>query len=116
MRTHPELMTTVRLISFALTLSVASSFGGEIYGTIKEGEKPVGKGVTLEIKNDAKAYPAVTDDFGNYRVIVAETGKCAITVQFNGQSISGEVQSYWKPARFDWVLEKSGEKYSLKRQ
>jgi len=109
-------MTTVRLIPLALILCAASSFGGEIYGTIKEGEKPIGKGVTLEIKNGAQVYSAVTDDFGNYRVIVAETGKCEITVQFKGQSVPGEVQSYWKPARFDWVLEKNDEKYSLKRQ
>ena len=109
-------MKMVRLISLALMLGAASSFAGEIYGTIKEGQKPVGKGVPLEIKSGAKAYSAVTDDFGNYRIIVEETGKCAITVQFKGQSIAGEIQSYWSAARFDWVLENTGGKYSLKRQ
>ena len=113
---HPEPMNMVRFILLALTLFAASSYAGEIYGTINEGDKPVGKDTKLEIKSSAKTYPAVTDEFGNYRVIVAETGKCEITVHFKDQPIFGEIQSYWNPSRFDWVLEKSGEKYSLKRQ
>jgi hypothetical protein len=113
---HPEPMNMTRFILLALTLFAASSYAGEIYGTIKEGDKPVGKDTKLEIKSAAKTYPAVTDEFGNYRVIVAETGKCEITIHFKDQPISGEIQSYWNPSRFDWALEKSGEKYSLKRQ
>jgi hypothetical protein len=113
---HPEPMNMVRFILLPLTLFAASSFAGEIYGTIKEGDKPVGKGTTLEIKSSAKTYSAVTDDFGNYRVVVAETGKCELTIHFKDQSISGEIQSYWSPSRFDWALAKSGDKYSLKRQ
>jgi hypothetical protein len=109
-------MNAVLLPLLAMVIYATPSFGGEIYGTIREGERPVGKGVTLEIRSSAQAYQGVTDDFGNYRVVVPETGKCTITVQFKGQSISGEIQSYWSPVRFDWVLEKTGEKYSLKRQ
>jgi len=109
-------MNTLRLILLSLIICSVSSFGGEIYGTIKEGERPVGRGVRLEIKTAARAYPAVTDDFGNYRVVVGETGKCAITVQFREQSILGEIQSYFTSVRFDWVLEKRGETYLLKRQ
>ncbi|SRR6266481_2386590 len=109
-------MNTIRLALLALIICAASTFGGEIYGTIKEGERPVGKGVSLEIRRGPQVYSAVTDDFGNYRIIVPETGKYAITVQFKGKSISGDIQSYPTPVRFDWVLERTGETYSLKRQ
>jgi hypothetical protein len=109
-------MNTVRLTLLALTVCAASTFGGEIYGTIKEGERPVGKGVKLEIKTAAQVYSAVTDDFGNYRVVVAETGKYAITVQFNGQPISCEIQSYSTPVLFDLAIENKDGKYSLRRQ
>jgi hypothetical protein len=108
-------MTLIRFISLTLALSTASTFAGEIYGTIKEGKEPVGKGVTLEVKSSVKTYSATTDDFGNYRVVVAETGKCDLTIHFKNQSVAGEIQSYWNPSRFDWSLEKSGDKYSLKR-
>ena len=109
-------MKTFRFVLLAQTLFVASSFAGEIYGTIKEGKDLVPKNTTIEIKSSAKTYSAVTDEFGNYRVAVAETGKCEFTVHFKDQSVSAEMQSYWNPSRFDWVLEKSGDKYSLKRQ
>ena len=109
-------MKTFRFVLLAQTLFVGSSFAGEIYGTIKEGKELVPKSTTIEIKSSAKTYSAVTDEFGNYRVAVAETGKCEFTVHFKDQSVSAEMQSYWNPSRFDWVLEKSRDKYSLKRQ
>jgi hypothetical protein len=109
-------MKMVRLISLALTLGAASSFAGEIYGTIKEGQKPVGKGMVLQIRSGAMGYTAFTDDFGNYRVIIEETGKCEIMIQFKGQLIYGEIQSYWSAARFDWVIENEGGHYTLRRQ
>jgi hypothetical protein len=108
-------MKTVRLTLLALSVSAASTFAGEIYGTIREADQPA-KGASLEVKIGDKTYSAVTDEFGNYRVVVAETGKCQLVIHFKDQSISGEVQSYWNPSRFDFSVEKSGDKYSLKRQ
>ena len=114
---HLNEMNTIRFMLLALTLSAVSSMGGQIYGTIREGGKPIEKGVKIEITSEGRTvYPASTDEFGNYRVIVPETGKCTITVWFRGQSIQGNVQSYWGPVRFDWALEKIGEGYVLKRQ
>jgi len=109
-------MKTTRLILLALTLSVVSSLGGQIYGTIKEGGKPI-QGVKIEITSEGQAvYTTSTDEFGNYRVTVPETGKCKITVWFNDRSIQSDIQSYWSAVRFDWALEKTGEGYLLKRQ
>jgi hypothetical protein len=110
-------MNTIRVTLLALTLSPVLSMGGQIYGTIKEGGKPIEKGVKIEITTEGgTGYPASTDQFGNYRIIVPETGKCTITVWFRGQPIRGDIQSYWGPVRFDWALEKTGEGYLLKRQ
>lgn len=117
------LMKNIPLILLGCTIGVASSFAGEIYGTIKEGDKPVPKGIAVSIMpggTDDRAQPtpkpSETDDYGNYRVIVPETGKCTITVKFKEQSVTAEVQSYSTPVRFDWVLVKTGTAYSLKRQ
>lgn len=110
-------MKTIRLILLTLTVCAVSSFGGEIYGTIKEGGKPVERGVRVEITTDARAvYSTSTDEFGNYRVTVPETGKCKIAIWFGGQAIWGDIQSYWTAVRFDWALEKTGKTYLLKRQ
>jgi hypothetical protein len=110
-----ELMIAVRFLLLALTLVATSTFGGEIYGTIKEADQPA-KGASVEVKIGNKTYSAIADEFGNYRVVVTETGTCRLTIHLKDQSIIGEVQSYWNPSRFDWVIEKSGDKYSLKRQ
>lgn len=110
-------MNTVPLTVLTLLVCAGSSSGGEIYGTIKEGERPVGKGVTIEIKTSVdQPYSAVTDEFGNYRLIVPETGRFPITVRFKNQSFEGYIQSYWTPVRFDWALERTGERNSLRRE
>ncbi|HSV63739.1 MAG TPA: hypothetical protein VLH83_10385 [Chthoniobacterales bacterium] len=109
-------MKAIPLVLLALLSLATSAWAGEIYGAIKEGSQPVKKAL-VEIKApNNKAYPGSTDDLGNYRIIVEETGKCTITVQFNGQSAQGEVQSYPTPVRFNWLVEKSGSGYSLKPQ
>jgi len=110
-------MKAIPLVLLVLLSLAASGWAGEIYGAIKEGGQPVKK-APVEIKApNNKAYPGSTDDYGNYRIIVAETGKCTITVTFNGQPTKGEVESYPTPVRFNWLLEKipTGG-YSLKRQ
>jgi hypothetical protein len=113
-------MNTTRIVLLGLLVCLAPIFGGEIYGTIKEGGRPVGRGLKVEITkgtDGAPAYSADTDDFGNYRVIVPEIGKFVITIQVGGKKTNpGEIQSYPTSVRFDWVLEKTGETYSLKRQ
>ena len=109
-------MKTSPLVLLMLLSLAASAWAGQIYGTIKEGGQPAKK-AQVEIKSpNNKVETVLTDDFGNYRITVVESGKCTITVKFNGQSPQGEVQSYPTPVRFDWLLEKSGNIYSLKRQ
>lgn len=109
-------MKTIPLLVLLSLSFSTSAWAGEIYGTIKEGGQPV-KNAQVEITSSGnKEYKATTDEFGNYRIVVAETGKCALTVQFNGSSATATVQSYSTPVRFNWLLEKSGNGYSLKRQ
>lgn len=113
-------MKTARLTLLVLFLLGSSSFAGEIYGTIKLGDQ-LAKGASVEVKIGDKTYPGVADEFGNYRVVVAETGICQLTIHFKDQSLKdqsvvSEAQSYWNPTRFDWVVEKSGDNYSMKRK
>ena len=77
-------MNAIPLVLLMLLSFAASAWAGQIYGTIKEGGQPVKK-APVEIKApNNKAYPGSTDDFGSYRIILAETGKCTITVKFDG--------------------------------
>ena len=116
MATHAEPMKAVRLISLALTLVAASSLGGEIYGTIKENGKPIGKDIAVTIEIAGKSYSKPTDEFGSYRIFVAESGKGTAKLAFKEQTISGEIESYSTPVRFDLVIENKDGHYILRRQ
>jgi hypothetical protein len=107
---------SARLTLFALASCAASSFGGEIYGTIKENGKPVAKDIPVTIELSGKAYSKPTDEFGGYRIIVAETGKATARIVFKQQTIGCEIQSYSTPVRFDLVIENVNGQYVLKRQ
>jgi hypothetical protein len=98
------------LVAFFLPLRV---LGGEIYGNITDGGKSVGVGVKVELTVGDKSYTAQTDRFGSYRVLVREKGKGVLKVNYLGQSPSLEVYSYDNAVRYNLVLEKKDNKYSV---
>jgi len=104
------------LAALAVCASTAA-LAGEIYGTVTEGGKSVGEGVGIGAKCGEKGYPAVqTDKSGTYHVVVAENGKCTLTLSYKGQSPSIEVASYDEGAQVDLVLEVKDSKYSVRRK
>jgi hypothetical protein len=109
-------MKTLRLTWLALVLFAAPSFAGEIYGTIMQNGKPVGKDVAVTIEIGGQSYSKATDEFGSYRIFVAESGKGTVKIAFKRQIISGEIESYSTPVRFDLAIENKGGHYALRRQ
>ena len=102
-----------------VTLSSAATVvpAGEIFGKIVEGASSVGDGASLEVKCGAKTYPAIrTDKSGTYRTVVAEAGKCSMTVTYKGQSGSLEFASYDDPVQVDLVVESKDGKLSVRRK
>jgi len=95
--------------------SLASS--GEVYGKIVEGASSVGDAAAVEAKCGAKTYPAVsTDKSGSYRVVLAETGKCTMTVKYKQQSTSLEIASYDDAVQVDLVIAMKDGKLSVRRR
>ncbi len=100
----------------ALLLFAGRVSAGEVYGTISEGGKPVPAGVKLNIVVSGKTYPAETDKFGSYRVVVKEKGKCTLTVHLREQAASVALFSYDRSTRYDWILETKEGKLILRRK
>lgn len=93
------------VLSAALALPVVA-FAGEIYGKVTLNGAAVGEGATVAARCGAKAYPAVkTDRTGTYNLVVAETGKCTLTVTHQGKTAAVDVASYDDAAQADIVLE-----------
>lgn len=90
---------------------------GEVYGKIVEGGSSVGETAAVEVRCGAKSYPAVkTDKSGSYRMVLAETGKCTMTVKYKQQSASLEIASYDDAVQVDLVLVLKDGQLSVRRR
>ena len=103
------------LVVFAASVSLAAA--GEVFGKVLDGAASVGEGATVEAKCGAKAYPAVkTDKAGSYHLVLAETGKCTMTVNYKGQAASLEIASFDDAVQYDLVVESKGGKLAVRRK
>lgn len=111
-------MDARRIVTMLVLTACAGSIAaaGEIYGKVVEGSTPAA-GAVLEATCGSKAYPAVTTDkTGSYRVVLAETGKCSMSVRHKGQSASLDIASYDDAAQIDIVLVMKDGKLSARRK
>ena len=102
-------MTRLPPLSFAAVALIALSSvaeAGEIFGKINLNGAAVGEGVTVAARCGEKVYPAVkTDRTGTYNLVVTETGKCTLTITYQGKTATVDVASYDDAAQADIVLE-----------
>ena len=112
-------MKSIRIMSVLVMFLSAWSFvsAGEIYGKIAEGSTPVGEAAAVQVTCGAKAYPDVrSDKTGSYRMVLAETGKCTMTVKYKQQSASLEIASYDDAVQIDLVVVMKDGKLSVRRK
>src|SRR5262245_44437135 len=105
-------LTLVILMLAFTVLAIA----GNVYGSITENGKPVPQGVKLEVMCGANKYNAETDANGSYKLFVKDQGKCKLTVAYQNQSASMDINSFEGAVQYDLILEKQGAAYTLKRK
>lgn len=108
----------VAAASALLLLGIPALAGaGEIYGKVTLDGKAVADGTAVAAQCGDKTYPAVrTDKTGSYNLVVAETGKCTLTVTHESQSATLSVASYEDAAQADIVLETRDGKLTARRR
>lgn len=90
---------------------------GEIYGKVTLNGNPVADGTEVAASCGDKAYPAVkTDKTGSYNLVVAETGRCTLTVTHKSETATLSVASYEDAAQADIVLETKDGKLTARRR
>lgn len=109
-------MKSIFLTLTCLAISCATAMAGEIYGTIKEGGKPVKAGTKVEVKCAKGSYGAETDKLGSYRLFVPEQGKCTLSVKSGDVAPQMAVHSFEDSARYNIVLEKKDGKPALRSE
>jgi hypothetical protein len=109
-------MRKVFLAMLCLAISHTTALAGEIYGTVKEGGKPIKAGTMVEVKCAKGSFNAETDKLGSYRLFVPEQGKCTLSVKSSDGSPQMTVNSFEDSARYNIVLEKKDGKSSLRSE
>jgi hypothetical protein len=109
-------MRKVFLAMLCLAISHTTALAGEIFGTVKEGGKPIKAGTMVEVKCSKGSYSAETDKLGSYRLFVPEQGKCTLSVKSSDGSPQMTVNSFEDSARYNIVLEKKDGKSSLRSE
>ena len=71
---------------FLMALFPSLLFGGEIYGTIKIGKRPIGEGIKVEIVCGEKTYTKKTDKHGAYSIYVQNKGRGMLIVHYPEES------------------------------
>ena len=109
-------MRRIVSLAFLLSLTAGSAIAAEVYGTVSEGGRPVGEGVTLAIACGGKTASATTDKTGSYHLDAPATGKCGLTITIKGESATLEVAAYDEGAQVDVVLERKDGRLSARRK
>ena len=109
-------MRKVFLAMLCLAISYTTALGGEFYGTIKEGGKPVKAATKVEVKCAKGSYSAETDKLGSYRLFVPEQGKCVLSVKSGDAAPQMTVHSFEDTARYNLFLEKKDGKPALRSE
>lgn len=104
------------LAAAPLMLAAAAAGAGEIFGTLREGDKPVGAGIKVSVEADGKTYAAQTDASGSYRMFVEPEGKFPLTVIYKGKTPSFRVISFEQSTRYDLTLVPTDGEYVIKRR
>jgi len=97
----------MKVAAFVLALSsLFPSLGlaAQIYGTLRESDRPVEANVPVAVVCGNSSYPVKTDGYGSYKLHAKEQGKCTLTVTFRGQTPKTTIESFNDPAHYDFDL------------
>jgi hypothetical protein len=115
-------MKTICTFVSLVVLSPSLVFAGEIYGNIKEGQKPIKEGIKVEIVNPNDPCDVLasteTGKRGSYSLYLDREGRFKLRVFYGDprQLPEIDVYLYKEPVRYNLVLErKPNGEYSLRR-
>lgn len=99
-----------------MMMATCAAHAGEIFGTLREGDRPVGAGIKVTVEAEGRSYATQTDASGSYRLFVEPEGKFSLTVNYKGKTPTFRIISFEQSTRYDLTLAPSGEDYVIKRR
>lgn len=86
-----------------------------IYGSIKVGDAPLANHA-IKIACASSPHSTTTDERGSYSIKSNTKGRCTLSLTYNGEQLSYTVYSQDKPARYDLVVVRVENKWTLRRK
>lgn len=104
-----------RFICLLALLGVSTYLlAGEIYGTLRIGNRPVPAGLEITINVGGVDYCTQTDAHGAFRVRVGRNGPGVLKVDISGAQASIRIYSSPRPRRYDLELYTAGREWRLR--
>jgi hypothetical protein len=98
-------MNKLFVLAIASSVAPGLALAGEVFGVVKDAAGPVVEGAELAAQCGDKSYgPVKSDKKGSYRLAIAQTGKCTLTVTHGGKSATMNVVSFDDATQSDVVL------------
>ena len=109
--------TLIKLVALIGLFAGLVADGGEVCGTVREGQRLVREGVVIDATCAGRpGGRAVTDHNGTYRLHVAAKGLCTLTVRYEGHASSMDVAVATERLAQNLVLEPVGHGYALRTE
>jgi len=103
------------VVSPVLLLVAAGAHAGKIYGSLQVDGKAVPEGTQVQVNCSGRAYPPVkVGSHGRYSINIDQNGPCSLSVAgYAGASI--QVISYDQPTRYNLLLKRDGDRFTMNR-
>lgn len=104
------------VIVFAVLLAAMSTAeAGKIYGSLQVDGQAVAPGTQVNINCAGTTYSAAVGDHGRYSVHAEREGSCSISI-VGYAGASAKIISYQEATRYNFLLTRSGNGYSMQRK
>jgi hypothetical protein len=103
------------VVSLVALMAPLTAQAAQIYGALSKGGSPLaGTRVTVACDSGDRDETR-TDDHGAYRLFVAHTGRCTLSLPDDGGA-SAAIYSFDDPVRFDFDLVPAGGGFQLRKR
>jgi len=102
------------VVFVVLMTAMATAEAGRIYGSLQIDGQAVAEGTQVVVNCSGKSYKTEVQKHGRYSVNVGKEGTCSFSVA-GYAGVSTDVDSYKEATRYNFLIKRSGSKYSIKR-
>jgi hypothetical protein len=107
--------TRIAVVTLVVFLAPRTVQAAQIYGALSKDGSPLGGTPVTVVCDSGDRDETRTDDRGAYRLFVAHTGRCTLSLPEHGGA-SAAIFSFDEPVRFDFDVVPAGGGFQLRKR